>query len=327
MHSLLSRYAEAIYWMARYLERAENLARILDVQETFNRDSRGGQNWSSVLEINADTDRFTELHGEATAAGVIRFYILDETNSTSILSSLRLARENARTLRPLISTEMWSHINIFYNSVRDMNPEEISEYRLSRICSRIKEGCQLQSGITEGTFYRAEGWLFYQLGRHIERADQTTRLTDVKYHVVLPDIRDVGSPYDVSHWNAVLRSAAGYHAYRQVYPSGMHAAHVAGFLLFDPDFPRSVNVCVQASDRYLGLLRSKYRLRGTARTLELLDELRAELDRHDGESVIAEGLHEFVDGIQKQLIAVSAELGQAFFGYGAPAAEQTQSAA
>jgi len=327
MRNLLSRYAEAIYWMARYLERAENLARILDVQETFNRDSRGGQNWGSILELNSDTERFNALHGEASAANVIRFYVLDEKNPTSILSSLRMARENARTLRPLISTEMWSHINIFYNAVREMQPEEVTEHRLSRVCSRIKEGCQLQSGITEGTFYRAEGWLFYQLGRHIERADQTTRLTDVKYHVVLPDVRDVGSPYDVSHWNAVLRSAAGYHAYRQVHPTGMHAAHVAGFLLFDPDFPRSVNACVQASDRYLGLLRSKYRLRGTARTLELLDELRAELDRHDGESVIAVGLHEFIDGIQRRLIEVSAELGRAFFGYEAGDGEQAQSAA
>jgi uncharacterized alpha-E superfamily protein len=222
---------------------------------------------------------------------------------------------------------MWTHINVFYNGVREMSPEDVSEYRLSRVCSRIKESCQTQAGITEGTFYRAEGWLFYELGRHIERADQTTRLTDAKYHVILPSVRDVGSPYDVSHWNAVLRSAAGYHAYRQVHPTGMHPAHVAGFLLFDPDFPRSVNACVRACDRYLGLLRSKYRLRGTAKTLELLDELRAELDRHDGESVIAEGLHEFIDSVQQHLNAVSLELSRAFFGIDTAEADQEQSAA
>ena len=319
--SLLSRYAEAIFWMARYIERAENLARILDVQETFNRDSRGIQNWRSIIELNTDEARFDETHDESSPAAVIRFYTVDQDNPTSIVSSLKMARENARTLRPLISTEMWGHINTFYNHIRAVGEEEAVEHRLSRLCTFIKEHCQTHTGITEGTFYRDEGWHFYQLGRVIERADQTTRLLDVKYHLLLPDIRDVGSPLDVSQWNAVLRSAAGYHAYRRVHPSGMHPEHVAGFLLLDEKFPRSVFACVQRADEQILGLKSKYHLRSTAQTLELLEELRAGLKRHDGRSVMASGLHEFVDWIQLRLIAVSEELGRSFFGFEVSASE------
>ena len=112
---LLSRYAECLFWLARYVERAENLARILDVNETFSRDSRGGQNWRSVLQLYGDEARFKEKHGEATAQAVLRFYVTDAANPTSIVSAVRLARENARALRPLISNEMWTQVNVLHN--------------------------------------------------------------------------------------------------------------------------------------------------------------------------------------------------------------------
>ena len=221
MRDLLSRYAEAAFWMARYIERAENLARILDVNETFSRDSQGGQNWLSVLQLYDDQKRFFERHGEAGGEAVIRFYVLDRDNRGSIVSNVRMARENARALRPLISTEMWTHLNMFHNRLGELRPEDVTEHRLARLCTLVKESCQAHTGITEGTFHRDAGWDFYQMGRMIERADQTTRLLDVKYHLLLPSAADVGSPVDVSQWNALLRSASAYHAFRRVQPSGM----------------------------------------------------------------------------------------------------------
>jgi uncharacterized alpha-E superfamily protein len=190
----------------------------------------------------------------------------------------------------------------------------------------VKEACQTHTGITEGTFYRDEGWFFYQIGRSIERADQTTRLLDVKYHLLLPTRETVGSPLDVSHWNAVLRSAAGYHAFRRVHPSGMTSADVAGFLLFHSRFPRSVRACVHDIADRLTQLRSSYRLIGGAGALEELDELCSVLDDITIGQVIGKGMHEFVDWIQLKLIRLHGELGTAYFGYPAPADTAARSA-
>ncbi|MGF1628200.1 MAG: alpha-E domain-containing protein [Kiloniellaceae bacterium] len=326
MSRLLSRYAEATYWMARYVERAENLARILDVNETFSRDSRGWQNWRLILQLYRDEERFLAEHGEPTVESVLYFYTLDQRNFTSIISDINQARSNARTLRPLISTEMWTQLNIFSNNLKSIPREDLSEPRLARFCNQVKEACQTHTGITEGTFYRDEGWFFYQIGRCVERADQTTRLLDVKYHLLLPTTKSVGSPLDVSHWNAVLRSAAGYHAFRRVHPSGMTAADAAGFLLFHSRFPRSVRACVHDISARLMQLRSTYRLIGGAGALEELDELRSVLDDITIDQVISNGMHEFIDWIQLKLIRIHGELGTAYFGYPAPADAAAQSA-
>lgn len=322
MRRLLSRYAEAIYWLARYMERAENLARILDVNETFSRDSRGWQNWRSILELFRDEETYFEQHEDADADSVIYFYTLDQRNPSSILSAINLARSNARTLRPLISTEMWIQMNMLSNKLKSMQREDLSEPRLTRFCSLVKEACQTHTGITEGTFYRDEGWFFYQIGRSIERADQTTRLLDVKYHLLLPKVEAVGSPLDVSQWNAVLRSAAGYHAFRRVQPSGMTTAGVAGFLLFHNRFPRSVSACVHDMTNRLNQLRSAYRLKGGSKALEELDELVSVLDDVTIDEVIDKGLHEFIDWLQLKLNCVHNELGTAYFGYPAVSAEE-----
>ena len=246
---LLARYADCIFWLARYVERAENLARILDVNETFSRDSRGGQNWRSIVQLNSDEERFFATHRAASVHTVVNFYVIDAGNPTSIVSTIRYARENARTLRPLISTEMWVQLNVFYNRLVGLGASDLAPGNLAALLTTIKEACQTHTGITEGTFFRDQGWYFYQLGRYIERADQTTRLLDIKYHLLLPSISDVGSPTDVSQWNALLRSAAGYHAYRRLHAASTTPARVAGFLLLNPAFPRSVHhACVRSAD-------------------------------------------------------------------------------
>jgi len=326
LSNLLARYAEAAFWMARYVERAENLARILDVNETFSRDTRGGRNWLSVLQLYDDGERFHDRHGEATATAVRHFYVLDPENPGSILSAIRTARENARTLRPLISTEMWIQLNIFHNRLRALAPEDLSEPRMARLCGFIKESCQTHTGITEGTFYRDAGWSFYQMGRALERADQATRLLDVKYHLLLPGPAAVGSPVDLSQWNALLRSASGYHAYRRVRPSGMTPASVAGFLLFHGDFPRSVNACVKALGATLADLRTRYGLAGGVQATAEVEALRGSLEGASVEAVIAGGLHEFIDGIQARLMAVTDGLGQDFFGRASAGSEAPETA-
>lgn len=313
MTSLLSRHAESIYWLARYVERAENVARVLDVNETFSRNALGEQNWAAVLDIYADRERFFESHRTASTDAVIQFYTLDKDNPTSIVSQLKAMRENARMLRPLISTEMWTQINTFHNRVAGKRRTDVTEAKLSGFCAMIKEGCQTHTGITEGTFLRDEAWVIYEAGRALERADQTTRLLDVKYHLLLPSVEDVGSRLDVSQWNALLRSAAGYHAFRRVHPREMSPGLVAAFLLFDRYFARSVRACMV---RLAGLLHEMEKTYGASPSREARRQLLAVIGTLETESidvVIERGLHEFLDEIQDELIRVSDAFGRSFF--------------
>ena len=312
---LLARYADCIFWLARYVERAENLARILDVNETFSRDIRGGQNWRSIVQLNSDEERFFATHDTASVQSVVTFYVIDGDNPTSILSAIRFARENARILRPLISTEMWVQLNVFYNSLIGLSGADLAPGRLAALFATIKEACQTHTGITEGTFFRDQGWYFYQIGRYLERADQTTRLLDIKYHLLLPSPSDVGSPVDVSQWNALLRSAAGYHAYRRLHAASTTPSRVAGFLLLNTAFPRSVHHCVREVGRLLNEVKSRYSLRRGNDAAEELDRLQVLFGTLDITTILRDGLHEFLDSLQGQLIAITRELSVAFFGF------------
>lgn len=310
---LLARHAEAAFWMARYVERAENLARLLDVQQVFASDSRDPGSWRSMLLLNSDETRFLELHETVSRASVTQFYVLDQDNPTSIISAIHMARENARALRPLISTEMWTQLNVFHRMLYALTPADLGEARLPRTYAMVKEGCQAHTGITEGTFFRDESWYFYSLGRWLERADQTTRLLDIKYHQLLPRGADVGSAFDIGQWNSVLRSAAGYYAYRRMHSQSMSPATIAGFLLQNRAFPRSVALCVNDMDRALNELRSRYGLRGGAAALERIDELQAELTGRSVEGILGGGLHEFLDMFQKTLGLLGGDIAREFF--------------
>ena len=316
MTRLLARSAENLFWLGRYMERAENLARILDVQETFARDSGGMQDWRLVLVINADTEAFFARHSEATSTNVLRFYLIDRTSPTSIISNIFAARENARALRPLISTEMWTQLNVFYNRLAVLGPADVVEERLSGICDMIKQGCDTHTGITDGTFYRDEGWCFYRLGAAIECADQTTRLLDAKFlNFMARADQDPGSAADSFYWMALLRSAAGYQAFRRRHPRGMAPEQVATFLLVDPCFPRSVACNLQIIGEHLTLLRRFYGLKAAGRALQFLDEIRDDLEFRKVRAVIANGeLHRFDDFLQRSFIELTRLIAEAFFG-------------
>jgi uncharacterized alpha-E superfamily protein len=312
---LLARFAECAFWMGRYMERAENLARIIDVNESFARDSRVPADWLPIVEINSDTERFFERHAEASAEAVIEFYVRDPDNPTSIVASVRAARENARMLRHLISTELWSHLNVFYNELHQLGPADLRLGALSRLCLTIKEHCQTHTGIAEGTLYRDQAWVFHEIGKQLERADQTTRLLDIKYHRLLPAPDDVGSPIDAGQWNALLRSAAGYHAFRRAYPRGMRPATVAGFLLFDRGFPRSVAASLRAAVARLDELHEIHGLAEAETVAAQVRVLRDQLATGDIDAVIAAGLHEYLDAFQRRLVEITDQMRASFFGY------------
>lgn len=319
MSNLLARHAESIFWLARQVERANSIARILDVNESFSRDARGEHDWESVLRLFADERAFDVTERRPTAEAVVHFYIMDERNPSSVRSCIRMARENARALRPLISTEMWVQLNGFHNRLNRLRKADLKVENLNRLCSYIKESCQTHSGITAETLYRDESWFFHQIGRAIERADQTTRLVDVKYQVLLPSPADVGSPVDEAQWNTVLRSAAGFHAFRRLSPQSLSPARVVEFLVLDRRFPRSVAACVLAANEHLHELRLKYGHSGKRAASNRLRRLTASLAEDTAEELIARGLHERLDAMQLELAEVTDALGQEFFLLTSPA--------
>ena len=310
---LLARYAENLFWMARYVERVENLARLIDVTQTFESPGREDEAWSALLRINADEGRYLDAGRSLDPDGIKHFYLMDRTNPTSVPSSLEAARTNARTLRPLISTEMWMQMNVFHRDVLAITPDQLQGDHLTRLCSRLKEGVQAHTGITEGTFFRDQGWNFYMLGRLIERADQTTRLLDIKYHLLHLPLGEERRLNDLTQWSGVLRAAAGYHAFRRVAPAGFEPFDVVAFLLSDRSFPRSVTLCVSQVEWHLMQLRSRYNLRGTMAALERIEEVRAALSSNPVADLISHGLHDFLDALQRDLILLAGEIGYAFF--------------
>lgn len=313
MANLLAHSAENLFWLGRYLERVENLARIVEITETFARDY-SQRNWLSVVQINADEKRFFEKHRVADAPSVVHFYMFDGDNPTSIPASLQAAHQNARALRPVISIEMWEQVNVMRHHWRSVSLEDLAPPSLPRLCRRVREQCQVNEGIVEGSLSHDEAWYYYRLGKTLERADQTTRLLDIKYHLLLPNVEAVGSALDSSQWNALLRAANGYQAFRRVYQGRMTPASVAGFLLFSDSFPRSISLCVSQSAWMLTQLRSRYRLTNGGAAEEKLDEMRTMLADISIEQIIDSGLHEFLDGLQRQFTALTADISSGFFG-------------
>lgn len=294
------------------MERVENLARIIDVNETFSRDSRGGSDWLPILRLHCDEERYFRRYRNADAVGVVRFYVIDRDNPNSIVSAVRAARENARSIRHLISLEMWVQLNVFYNWISSLSNRNLNLSQLSRLCARMKEGCQLHYGIVSGTLYRDQVYGFYRLGTFIELCDQVTRIVDIKYHALLPRWHDVGAPIDIAQWNALLRSAAAYHGYRRVYPHEMTPATVASFILFDRNFPRSIPHCVRNIEFTLNELLALEELRQVRFPADGLDRLKA-LAARDPADVIASGLHEFLDEVQLALLALGRQTSETFF--------------
>lgn len=316
MSDLLSRYAECLFWFGRYTERTACLARLLEVQTSFDRGRAGAATrWSWILTLYDDHKKFAEHYKEADTESVIRFYVSDRANPGSIVSCIHAARENARTLRALISTDLWVQVNAFYNRFRNLPPASLADNRLSQTCQMVKKECYAQLGVAAATLYRDEAWHFYQLGTQVERADQMSRLLDVRFAQMRGVSRDAEQTLgDFGFWSVLLRSAAAQQAFLRSSAGRRDPASVARFLIFDTGLPRSIALCVDELDKLVNELRSQYGLRGGAAALERIDALKLLLDEAEEDEDLIDDLHHFNDRIQSSLIELSSELAIAFFG-------------
>ena len=322
---MLSRVADSLFWMSRYVERAENVARFVEVNLNLMLDTTSShQQWLPVVATTGDHDVFEEKYGNPTQEAVIQFLAFDEENPNSILSCLRSARENARSTREITSSEMWEQLNGFYLFVADAAKRCGGIDSLYQFFTKIKEGSHTFCGITEATMTHGEAWHFMRMGRMIERADKTSRILDVKYYILLRSATEVGTPFDEIQWAAVLRSASAFEMYRKrhgrISPTG-----IVEFLLFDLEFPRAVRYSLNCARNSLhaitGTPLGQFRW-GPER---LLGQLCSELAYEAVDEVLAKGLHEFIDDLQDKLNLVGRGIHETFFARRVPAQSSTRS--
>lgn len=311
---MLSRVADAIYWMNRYLERAENYARFLDVNFNLSLELPPdiSAQWRPLVVTTGDWDLYESLYGKVEKSTVIYFLGFDEKNPNSISNSLRNVRENARMVRPDITREVWEQVNYLYYLVRDETAKKRWQKKDPRgFFTEVKKGCQLLYGIFDATISRTDGWHFGKIGQLIERADKTSRVLDVKYHMLLPDPKEVGSPLDLIQWAALLKTVSSFDMYRKRFGK-LVVQDIAEFLILDKVFPRSMLRCLIHAEQSLHTITGSPE--GYSNNAERqLGLLKSQLEYADMGEIFGSGLHEYLDTFQKKLNDVSIAIFDSFF--------------
>lgn len=292
---MLSRSAESLYWMSRYIERAENAARVLDVSYRMSLMPAAAPKeslyWQPAIEIGNDPGAFKARYGDASQNNVLHFTVLDRANPSSVYSCIRAARENARAERTRISSEMWEALNETWLAVSDLDAARLGAWGIRAFFDWVKSRSHLFRGVTVGTAMQDDAFHFVRIGTFIERADSTARILDVKFHVLLPSGEEVGGSVDYYQWGALLRSVSAFRAYRNVYRREIAPWRVAELLILQPAFPRSLTACLAEVDRTLGLLAPAKRLE----CVRLAGELYSDLRYGKIDDIFDDGLHQFLE--------------------------------
>ena len=310
---MISRVAEHCFWMSRYLERAENTARILEVNYTLLLDFHvpTEQQWKPLLIISGIHD-----YKEATTANHVQdFMTWDVDNPFSIIASLNWARENARIIREVISAEMWERMNYYYLWMQSNEARAIYATKRSEFYNQIRRINQLIHGISDGTMAHGEAWEFFRLGKYLERTCQTARILDVKYHMLLQKVEDVGSPVDNAHWIAILMSCSGYepfHKKPRVGPLDTGLA-VAEFLIFDELFPRSIHRCIEECQLASAKISGDPVGVPINEANKQIQELYSWINAQDIQDIIREGLHESLTHVVDSVHDIGAAIHGTYF--------------
>ena len=306
---MLARVAENIYWLARYLERAENTARLISVNANLLLDLQRGYalGWLPLIDITGSRAEFDAQKRRSDEREIVQFLLADAQNPGSVSASLNAARENARTLRDILPTEAWEILNEFFQEFTDGLPSGLNRRTRHDFLKRIVVVSQTLAGVLEGTMSRTDAYTFVLLGRNLERADMTSRIVDVRSAQILPAATSDLGPFQTIQWISVLRSLSGQHMYRQTRRARVSRVESLDFALRDAQFPRSCLFCLRQVELSL---RTLPRSSGVLDTLAgahrfLAQASFAELDQ--------QGLHQLIDHLQVYLIGVHASIAQAYF--------------
>jgi len=322
---MLSRVGDSIYWLSRYVERAENVARFIDVTYNLSLGDSGTleQAWESLVYTTGDYELFTENYDSPARENVLRFLAFDERNPNSIISCISGARENGRTVREVISSAMWEELNKFYFMVRAAASNDLSQDQPQEFFERVKIASQTIVGATDATMSHGEAWHFSRIGRLIERADKTSRIVDVQYFILLPAGHDVGTNLDVIRWSALLRSTSALEMYRRMH-GRIVPLRVADFLILDRQFPRSIRFCLSRAQESLAKITGSEPGTFRGRAEQQMGRLRAQIDYTSIEDIIDRGLHEYIDDFQRRLNDVGEAISEEFFIIKKPTQSQQQ---
>lgn len=309
---MLSRVANSLYWMVRYIERADNLARLIEVNGQLLLDherldsERLRAFWKPIILSTGDEALFADLYSEAGSAEVIRFLTADRKNPNSIVSSIAHARENARMVRDQLSEELWEELNSLYLFINSRDGELLLAADPTRYYETIRRATFSFHGIAAASIARSEAWDFMDLGRHLERADKTTRFLDITSFLPEPEIPGNGS--GTFHSTAILRSCGALGAFRAAHRGEPTTESVVGFLIFSRDFPRSVRFCVDRIDRNLHSISGAPRGTYTNDAERVAGRLLSELSYGSTDEVLENGLHAYLDLTQAKFNEIGEEL-------------------
>ncbi|MCP9801642.1 alpha-E domain-containing protein [Synechococcus sp. RedBA-s] len=322
---MLSRVAESLYWINRYVERAENISRFLEVSEAMALDCPPGsaEPWLPLIDASGDRELFDKIFPGGGPEEVVRFLVQEPENPSSIVNCVDAARENARQIREVITTEMWEQLNDLHLTL--LESDQFWRLPSQEQLHEVRKACQLFYGITDATLSRDLSWQFSKLGRLVERADKTSRILDVKYYLLLPSPEEVGGVLDELQWISLLRSAGAYQMFRQSQQQGITPRAVAEFLLLDPIFPRSVRYCLEGLSKAMRVIRGNP-VPGPPDDLECLTgRMLATWSYVRIDELISQGLHEAVDRFQGDLNRLHALIETNYFVVASPQPEPDDS--
>lgn len=299
---MLSRTADHLFWMSRYIERAENLARLLDVTWQMSMVPQSeelvNQSWMGIIALNSLEEIYAAKYSTVSGDNVLKFMVSDPDNLSSIYSCLRLARENAHAVRGTLTTEMWETLNATWLEAKERSFEQIQAAGISDYFEWVKMRSSLSRGTTLGTLLQDEAYNFIRLGTLLERADNTARILDVKYHVLRPH-EDEGAT-DFYEWGALLRSVSAFEVYRKVYRDVITPDRVAELLILNKDMPRSLHFCLNGVIKILDLVANGH----SGETARQAGLLHAQLHYGRIEDILQQGLHDWLTDFMDRIYLI-----------------------
>lgn len=319
---MLSRVAHMVYWMARYLERAENTARIVDVnaQLVLDLQTRQGADdpigWKPLVYVSGNEKKFFELYGKnVTERTVIEFMLFDARNTSSVVACIAAARENARCIRDILSSEIWEALNTLHLKLKHDSYARYAQIGSAPYLAQLKTNIQAFYGVAISMVPRTDAWWFFELGRYLERADNTSRIIDVKYYMLLPDCDGVGSSLDVIQWASVLRSCSAFDAFRRTRRGQLNLERAVDYLMRDEYFPRSIYFSVVCAADALHRIGGDSLALADNPAIHLAQTLAAKLRDAKVHEIIADGLHEYLDDTQLEIAEIHAAIVDTFIEY------------
>ncbi len=293
---MLGRTAQNLFWLSRYIERAENMARMLEVgyrmSLTSRREGGASEHLMSMMQAAEVDEEFNKKHKLADVATVSHFMLFDEDNLSSVRACLTAARTNARSVRTALTSDVWETINSAYLEFSQLTPRDVTGGRLTELLQWVKQVSHQYRGALLSTILRDDGYAFSQIGNFVERADNTARILDVKYYVLLPSVAWVGSTLDNSQWESILRSVSAHRSYRWVYEADYRPTNIADYLILNPRMPRSLTFCYRFLAEHLKFREQEYGTRLSCH--DTVEETLARLKVGSIKDIFDFGLHEFL---------------------------------